>query len=119
VAQKRLDNYLRTYRRQAGLTQTEVAFLLGWKNSAQISRYEKRRRLPPIDTALACEAIFGVPISELFAGVRDSSTHEVSKRMLQLRSKLQTTKAKGSEARVLAHKLHWLDGREGLQSLTS
>jgi transcriptional regulator with XRE-family HTH domain len=116
VAQKRLDNYLRAYRKQSGLTQGEVAFLLGWENSAQVSRYEKRRRLPPIDTALACEAIFGVPISELFAGVRDSSNHEVRKRMVQLRSKLQMANAKGSEALVLAHKLSWLDARESLPS---
>ena len=119
MAQKRLDNYLRTYRKQSGLTQGEVAFLLGWENSAQVSRYEKRRRLPPIDTALACEAIFGVPISELFAGVRDSSSHEVRKRMLLLRSRLQGANAKGSEALVLAHKLRWLDARESLQSPTS
>ena len=119
MAQKRLDNYLKTYRKQSGLTQGEVAFLLGWENSAQVSRYEKRRRLPPVDTALACEAVFGVPISELFAGVSDTSAREVRKRMSRLRLKLQATNAEGGDALVLAHKLRWLDAREGIQSPTS
>ena len=43
----KLENYLRTYRKKSGLTQREVAFLLGCQNGAQVSRYEKRRRLPP------------------------------------------------------------------------
>src|SRR5260370_39220913 len=65
VTHKRLDNYLKAYRRQSGLTQSEVAFLLGSENGEQVCRYEKRRALPPIETALDCEAVFGAPISEL------------------------------------------------------
>ncbi len=119
MTHKRLDNYLKAYRRQSGLTQSEVAFLLGSENDAQVCRYEKRRHRPPIHTALACEAIFGAPISELFAGVRDSSNDEVRKRMSELRSRLQGTDAKGSEALLVAHKLRWLDAREGLHSPTA
>lgn len=66
------DAYLRTYRKQSGLTRQEVALLLRCENGAQVSRYEKRHRLPPLETALACEAIFGIPVSELFAGLRQS-----------------------------------------------
>src|SRR2546429_9576493 len=68
MATHKLENYLRTYRKRSGLTQREVAFLVGCRNGAQVSRYEKRRRLPPLRTALACEAAFGVPVAELFAG---------------------------------------------------
>ena len=45
---------------------------LGRENGAHVSRYEKRPRLPPLETALACEAIFGIPVAQLFAGVRRS-----------------------------------------------
>ena len=119
MTHKRLDNYLKAYRRQSGLTQSEVAFLLGSENGEQVCRYEKRRHLPPIETALACEAIFGAPISELFAGVRDSSNHDVRKRMSELRSRLQATDATGSEALLVAQKLRWLDARRSLHSPTS
>ena len=85
MATHKLENYLRTFRRRSGLTQREVAFLLGWENGAQVSRYEKRRRLPPLATALACEAVCGVPAAELFAGVRESAVKTIRRRMVELR----------------------------------
>ena len=81
MASPRLENYLRTYRKRSGLTQREVAFLLGWKNGAQLSRYEKRHTLPPLRTALAYEAIFKIPVAELFAGVRNSVDQDIRTRV--------------------------------------
>jgi transcriptional regulator with XRE-family HTH domain len=107
----KLENYLRTYRRKSGLTQREVAFLLGCKNGAQISRYEKRRRLPPLRTALACESVFGVPLSRLFAGISDVVGRETQKRVQELKSKLQAENTKDGKALMTAHKLAWLAQR--------
>jgi len=112
VTNQRLPNYLRAQRRKSGLSQSEVAFLLGRMNGAQVSRYEKRRRLPSVETALACEAIFGVPVAELFAGVRDSIGKDIERRRKELSSKLQAKSPKGSEALITAHKLHWLTDPE-------
>lgn len=108
----RLENYLRSYRKESGLSQDEVAFMLGCENGTQVSRYEKRRRLPPLETALACEAIFGVPVAELFVGMRQSVGKDIAKRRLELRSRLQAKTLKGSAAQVAAHKLRWLADRE-------
>jgi transcriptional regulator with XRE-family HTH domain len=110
----RLQNYLRAYRRKSGLTQREVAFLLGCQNGGVVSRYEKRRRLPPLPTALACQAVFGVPVSELFAGMWDTVDGEIKKRLTQLRSRLQDEPGKGREARLAAQKLRWLADRHGM-----
>ena len=107
----RLENYLRAYRKKSGFTQRDVAFLLGCQNGAQVSRYEKRRRLPPLQTALACEAVFGIPVAELFAGLRERVGREIEKRLLELRSRLQTKTSKGSETRVIAQKSRWLAER--------
>ena len=41
-----LHNYLRTYRKRAGLSQAEVAFLLGCHSGAKVSRYEHAARRP-------------------------------------------------------------------------
>lgn len=114
MATRRLDNYLRTYRRRSGLTQREVAFLLGCETGAQVSRYEKRKRVPPLRTALACEAVFGIPVSELFGGVRQTVGTEIDRRLNQLRSRLESQPARGRDARLLARKLHWL-GERGVQ----
>jgi transcriptional regulator with XRE-family HTH domain len=112
VKTQRLDNYLRSYRKRSGLTQSEVGFLLGRKNGALISRYEKRRRLPPLQIALALEALLGIPVSTLFAGMHEAANDDVRERVLELQSKLQAKTAKGSEALVAAHKLRWLSTRE-------
>jgi transcriptional regulator with XRE-family HTH domain len=89
-----------------------VAFLLGCDDGTLVSRYEKRRRLPPIETALACEEIFGVPVAELFVGMRQAVGKDIARRRLELRSRLQAKTLKGSAAQVTAHKLRWLDDRE-------
>src|SRR5947208_10163448 len=111
MATHKLENYLRTYRKRSGLTQREVAFLVGCRNGAQVSRYEKRRRLPPLRTALALEAAFGVPVSELFAGLREMAGKAVGERLLTLKSKLETNPSQGRDARIAALKLRWLAER--------
>jgi transcriptional regulator with XRE-family HTH domain len=63
-----LNNYIRTHRRRACFSQEELAFLMGSGSGTKISRYERERRDPTLDTVLTLEAIFGVPIRELFAG---------------------------------------------------
>src|SRR5256885_1885575 len=107
----RLENYLRAYRKKSGLTQREVALLLGNHSGAQVSRYERRKRLPPLRTALAWEAIFNVPLSELFAGLRESVGDDIKKGLVELRSKLEKGGMKGNELFESAQKLRWLSGR--------
>ncbi len=58
--------YLRTHRRLWGLTQKELAALIGTVSSAQISRLENSKRAPRIECALACQVIFGIPPSVMF-----------------------------------------------------
>jgi transcriptional regulator with XRE-family HTH domain len=66
---KHLDNYLRTYRKRAGLSQDELAFLLGCQYGTKVSRYERNSRQPSLETALAYEVVLGAPVRELFAGI--------------------------------------------------
>ncbi len=118
MATNKLENYLRMYRRKSGLTQREVAFLLGFENGTQVLRYEKRHRVPPLRTALACELVLRAPLSELFAGMNEAVKKEVGKRLLGLRAKLETkagANAKKSETRLAAQKLRWLDERAAPQ----
>jgi transcriptional regulator with XRE-family HTH domain len=80
MAVHKLDNYLRMYRKRAGLSQDEVAYLLGGNSGTKTSRYERFRRMPSLETALAYEAIYGVPARELFAGVAARAEHVVKRR---------------------------------------
>jgi DNA-binding XRE family transcriptional regulator len=61
-----LKRALRRYRRRGALTQEEIAFLLGAACGTNVCRHERADRPPSLHTALAYQAIFGVPIHELF-----------------------------------------------------
>lgn len=78
-----LTNYLRTNRKRLGLTQEEVAFMLGFKGEdkgIKVCRDENFAREPSLQMALAYEAIYGRPVRELFAGLFDEIEREVAER---------------------------------------
>jgi transcriptional regulator with XRE-family HTH domain len=85
----KLQHYLRTHRKRAGFTETELAQLLGCKSAAKVSRYERFERLPSLKTALAYQAILGVPVAKLFAGMYEQVEKEASKRAKELARKLE------------------------------
>jgi len=78
-----LDNYLRAYRKQLGLKQSEVAAMIGCAR-CQISRYERRHRLPCLRIVRTYEALSGVPAAELFAGVLERAHKDTKRWRLKL-----------------------------------
>src|SRR5216683_757347 len=87
IMPSRLNNYLRLHRRRAGLSQIEVAFLLGAHEGGRISRYEKGHNIPTLRTALTLAAIFGASLGDLFSGIQVEIDSEVLRRIEHLRSK--------------------------------
>jgi transcriptional regulator with XRE-family HTH domain len=79
-----LHNYLRTYRKRAGLSQEEVAFLLGCEDRATVSRYERQVRQPSLTALCAYELILGVPTQELFRGTYEKVGQQVARRAKSL-----------------------------------
>ena len=80
---RKLPHYLRTERRRHGLTQADIAALLGSSWKGRVSFYE-RGALPPIQVALAYEAIFGRGVAELMPGTYDAMTRAVRERAREL-----------------------------------
>jgi transcriptional regulator with XRE-family HTH domain len=70
------------------LSQDEMAFLLGAKNGAKVSRYERFTRTPGLETALAYEAIFGIPARELFAGMYQRAERNARQRAQLLQKRI-------------------------------
>ena len=99
----RIKSYLRTYRKRGGLTQDEMAFLLGYQSGTKISRFERLARQPNLETALACQVVFGIPAHKLFPGVFAEVEKIVTERARQLSSRLQAKP--GQEHSSLRHKL--------------
>ena len=82
--QGRTDSYIRSYRRKARLSQEDVAFLLGGTSGTSVSRHERGRRAPTVETALAYEVILGKPIGELYRRFLVSLRQDIRKRAEQL-----------------------------------
>jgi transcriptional regulator with XRE-family HTH domain len=83
--------YLRTHRRNWGLTQKDLAELVGIASPVQISRYENSKRAPKIEVALACQVIFGVPPSTMFPDAYALAEDEVMRNMCQIDQRLENT----------------------------
>ena len=97
-----LQNYLRTYRRRSRFSQEEVALLLGSRSGTRVSRYEQRVRKPTLETALAYEAIFQVPVRELFAGLYQKVERETAARAEELAERLVSANTVRVSSRKLA-----------------
>lgn len=64
-----LPNYIKMFRRRTGLSQNEVAALLGAKDGRNFSTYERGLHVPKLETILALEVIFDAKAAAIFAGL--------------------------------------------------
>ena len=98
-----LDNYIQMHRERVGLTQNDLAFLIGIEERSAISQYERDLRLPTLDKLLALEIVFGETIQNLFAGIAERLRETVASRAATLLESLDDT-----PSRELALKLELL-----------
>jgi transcriptional regulator with XRE-family HTH domain len=101
-------SYLRSHRKRSGLSQKEVARLLGYKHEGEISRHERLLSTPPFHVALAYEALYRVPVAQIFPGIYESRKQEVEGCLEKLAEALHQCTAKGREGAMIARKLEWM-----------
>src|SRR5229473_1003129 len=89
ATEQRLANYLRVHRRRVGLSQHELGRVLGYQDEGPISRHERFHSMPPLVIALSYEIVFRVPVSEIFAGLRDTVEADIEERLAELENRLQ------------------------------
>lgn len=75
---------IRLLRRRAGLSQRDLAELLGYRGHSQVSRYENGRRMPTADEMLQLQVIFGVVPSGQFPHLHDRAAQVVVARIDRL-----------------------------------
>jgi transcriptional regulator with XRE-family HTH domain len=115
--ENRLVNYVRARRKRAGLSQLELAVILGYRNEGVISRHELFRSVPPLLMALGYEVVFQASVSELFPGLRDTVEEAIEGSLAEFESALrkQNNQAPRSQVPVITRKLEWLNERRELQ----
>ena len=85
----RHQSYLRPHRRRWGLTQQELAFLMGVKSRTAVSRIEGSKRRPSLDAVFICMMIFNMPALELFPGLMSELYNGIHDRASELYEVLQ------------------------------
>ncbi len=98
---KPLKNYLRTARRRSGLSQDEIAQLLGARSGSKICRYETLARVPAVSTVFALEIIFRVSVRELFAGTYAEVHCTILRRAKRLMKDLADDTSKPARRKLL------------------
>src|SRR5947209_11507605 len=102
---------LRTHRQKSGLSQRELAYILGYTSTGQVIQHEYARSALPFLMALAYEAVFRIPVSQLFPGFYETVVHGIETRLTEFEQTLQSKSVKGRGMRRTAHKLEWLSAR--------
>ena len=97
---RRLRTYLRTLRRRWGLTQRELAFLIGLRRGDHISRVEQLKRLPSLTVAIACIIIFDSSPYILFPGLFEDIQESVLERATELYDELQGDPSKSARKKL-------------------
>lgn len=77
---RRHHNYLRRFRRERGLTQRQVANILGLDDSTLISRWEKGVVLPKIRNVFKLAVLYRSSVDVIYSDLRDSLTDEIRER---------------------------------------
>jgi DNA-binding XRE family transcriptional regulator len=103
-----LASYLRYHRKRSGLSQREMAQLLGYPDQEPVSRHERSRSMPPLTIALCYQAIFRVPVSDLFPGHYEKTLRVIDERLAKMEHDLQQCSARDRGAAMIAHKLEWM-----------
>ena len=111
MAAVKLNNYLRTKRKHSELSQSDVSFLVRLKDKSDLSRYERSLRQPSLRTALACQELYGVSVSDLFAGLNDSVAKDTRNRMKRLQTRLQATIGPKLTGNRIMQKFLWISHR--------
>lgn len=105
---------LRTLRMRSGLSQREIAELLGFRTDSPVLRHECSKSIPNLRTAMGYEIIFRVPISLQFPALYRSIEPTIEDRILRLKERLQEQPGKGPNAAREARKLEFLWERENV-----
>ena len=86
---RKLLHYLRSYRKIVGLSQEELARLLGCQYGTKVSRYEQFQRSPALVTAIAYEIIFQAPLKSMFAGLYSQVEERVRRQARSLLAEVE------------------------------
>jgi DNA-binding XRE family transcriptional regulator len=106
-----IASYLRSHRLKSGFSRRELAEIAGSLTGIQVARHERSNMLPSLIAALSYQAIFRIPITELFPGLHETIAQGIEERLSAIEHSLENSSARGHKANIIATKLVWLNER--------
>lgn len=100
MKKKKHTLYLRSYRMRWGLSQMELAELIGWKSDTDVSKMEKKQRPPTARAIFGCFIIFGTLALEVFPSLFAEVEAEVMKRVWDMYERLQGHPTKRNRTKI-------------------
>ena len=79
---------MRVLRRRLGLTQRELAYVIGYKSDSQISHIENGSRTPQLAEVLMIELVFGIPAVTIFPQIRLAVGTQIGHRVKRIMADL-------------------------------
>jgi transcriptional regulator with XRE-family HTH domain len=86
-------NYLRQYRRQTRLNQSDIAFLIGNGDTSIISRWEQGQRTPSVLMLVLYHLLFEIPVSAHIQSSKDEYVETIKERIRLLIENLKTKRS--------------------------
>lgn len=99
---KPLRTYLRTKRKKSGLSLEELAFLLGVRHTAKVSRYERLARTPTLKNLFALQIVYGELMHDLFPGIFEDVRSTIIRRAEALAADVKKRRKTPQAKRKLA-----------------
>ena len=106
-----LATYLRVHRLKSGMNQRQLAELIGIIAHHQVSIHERSVAFPSLIAALSYQAVFRVPVDELFPGIYEPILKSIEERLSEMEKDLHDSAASGRTAEAIARRLEWLCSR--------
>ena len=93
-------NYVRSYRLRWGLSQVELANLLGWNRPDVVSRIEKKQRPPSLRFVIGCLILFGTEPGEVFPDISTGVETLVMARVQEMYESIQGNPSKRTKMKI-------------------
>jgi transcriptional regulator with XRE-family HTH domain len=117
VMRRKSYAFVRSHRRKWGLTQVELARLIGLSSRSAVSRIERAERVPTTATIIACGIIFGLATHDLFPSLQEEIEEAVLLVIASLQEELagQSDKASTRKRALLTEVQERINNRDKQQ----
>jgi DNA-binding XRE family transcriptional regulator len=107
-------NDLKRHRKQAGLSQRELARIIGCADQSSVARHERSQTAPSLAAAIGYQVVFQKPISTIFPELHKNAARDIETRLADLEVALGQRNPRDRGANLVARQLIWLMERRNL-----